>query len=607
MPKTFQYRWEWNIKSKPEEIWPLIADTNKFDKDSFLPVVTNNKDEEKNLRNGRKIVSFKKFGIKVKWEEEPFDWITPFKFGVLRKYFKGPIAELKVNVELVPQNIGTKIFYSVNAVPRNLLGNFAIPIQVGILASKNFGRLINQYDKLALSSPHKVIYNSKNNLSLIETRRLNEIKKSLIAKIGKKEIIEKLCELIVFGDELSLKKIRAYNFAKIWNFNKRDTLEVFLYSTREGLLDLKWDILCPHCRGSSQSASELKEISSKVHCDTCKIDYTINFHQLVEITFSPNKSIRKIDTHLYCIGGPQVTPHIIIQNLLKSGVEKIIQPNLQEGKYRFRTLHQLNGILININENGESEKILSPQMFSKNHLEINLNFNPKIILKNNTESEQLLIIERMNWADNSTSGSEVIALQTFRDLFANEAIRPNEQISVGSLTILFTDLKNSTQLYREIGDATAFGLVMNHFDILRESIYQENGALVKTIGDSVMAVFSTPYLAIKSIITAQKKLIEEKKDVRLFVLKSGIHFGPCILVNLNNSLDYFGSSVNIAARLEGLSTGRDIIISQTVYNDPEVQDLFKMESGLIKVFPFESKLKGFEEERFDLWRIMFEV
>jgi hypothetical protein len=58
----------------------------------------------------------------------------------------------------------------------------------------------------------------------------------------------------------------------------------------------------------------------------------------------------------------------------------------------------------------------------------------------------------------------VTALQVFRDLFATEALRPGEQISVGTLTVLFTDLKNSTRMYREIGDATAFGHVMNHFE-----------------------------------------------------------------------------------------------------------------------------------------------
>ena len=89
-------------------------------------------------------------------------------------------------------------------------------------------------------------------------------------------------------------------------------------------------------------------------------------------------------------------------------------------------------------------------------------------LKNETDAEQLLILERMEWSDQATTAAEVTALQMFRDLFAAEALRPGEQISVGTLTILFTDLRHSTQLYREIGDATAFGRVMSHFDVLKK-------------------------------------------------------------------------------------------------------------------------------------------
>src|SRR5439155_5493207 len=116
--------------------------------------------------------------------------------------------------------------------------------------------------------------------------------------------------------------------------------------------------------------------------------------------------------------------------------------------------------------------------------ELRLSLRPSLRLENTTDSEQLFILERMAWSDQAATAAEVTALQVFRDLFAHEALRPGDQISVGSLTVLFTDLKDSTRMYREIGDATAFGHVMNHFDILKQVIADEDGALVKTIGDS---------------------------------------------------------------------------------------------------------------------------
>ena len=94
----------------------------------------------------------------------------------------------------------------------------------------------------------------------------------------------------------------------------------------------------------------------------------------------------------------------------------------------------------------------------------------ELTLENATDQNQLFILERTAWSDQAATAAEVTSLQLFRDLFANEALRPGERISVGTLTVLFTDLRESTRLYRENGDAVAFGHVMNHYDVLRAAI-----------------------------------------------------------------------------------------------------------------------------------------
>src|SRR4029079_4399664 len=163
-------------------------------------------------------------------------------------------------------------------------------------------------------------------------------------------------------------------------------------------------------------------------------------------------------------------------------------------------------------------------------------------LQNATDSEQLLILERIAWGDQAATAAEVTALQVFRDLFSNEALRAGEQISVGTLTVLFTDLRQSTRLYREIGDATAFGRVMNHFDVLKKFIADRDGAIVKTIGDAVMAVFRNPVNAVLAMLEAQAALADPTTGTMPLLLKAGLHTGPCIAVTLNDRLDYFGST-----------------------------------------------------------------
>ena len=155
----------------------------------------------------------------------------------------------------------------------------------------------------------------------------------------------------------------------------------------------------------------------------------------------------------------------------------------------------------------------------------------------------------------------------------------------------------------QTGSVTAFARVMNHFDVLKKAIADEDGALVKTIGDAVMAVFREPEAALRAMLKAQEILGSPPDGSMPLTLKAGMHSGPCIAVTLNDRLDYFGSTVNMAARLEGLSTGNDVVISRAVYDDTEVRELVNGPDSSLSATRFEMDLKGFDQERFELWRI----
>ena len=159
-------------------------------------------------------------------------------------------------------------------------------------------------------------------------------------------------------------------------------------------------------------------------------------------------------------------------------------------------------------------------------------------------------------------------------------------------------------MYREIGDAPAFGKVMDHFDVLKNAISMEKGAIIKTIRDAVMGVFTNPAACLRAILNAQKSFSTAEGDRRLR-LKAGINTGPCIAVTLNGRLDYFGTTVNMAARLEGFSNGGDVILSDTVYRDMEVPRVVSQYS--LGVEQFDAELKGFDEENFQLRRLCMKM
>ncbi|MFL5159484.1 MAG: adenylate/guanylate cyclase domain-containing protein [Microvirga sp.] len=66
--------------------------------------------------------------------------------------------------------------------------------------------------------------------------------------------------------------------------------------------------------------------------------------------------------------------------------------------------------------------------------------------------------------------------------------------------MLFTDLKGSTDLYDRIGDLNALSLVQQHFERLRDVTVRHGGAIIKTIGDAVMAAFVEPADAVRAAL-----------------------------------------------------------------------------------------------------------
>ena len=601
-------RWEFDLKSSPDSLWPFVADTNRFNRDTGVPKLEFDK-VHKRLPNARRKLRFSYFGLPVEWEEQPFEWIRPNRFGVERVYSKGPMARLKAICELKAKpDGGTHMTYEIRATPRNVLGTIAIPLQVSLVIGPKLRAAIEKYDELASAQVTIETTGESTSQSTFDLERLSSLKDKLVSDLESTDeharraaIANRLVDFIEHGDDLAVSSIRAYKLADDWQEPRRLVLEVCLQATRAGLLDFQWDVLCPLCRGPKQSQLTLKDLDKDVHCETCKIDFTVNFDRYVELTFSPNPSVRRVEVPYFCVGSPVWTPHVVVQQLLPAGIKRELSLPLESGNYRLRALELQGAQDIIVSHGGatSAEVTVSTNGWGRELLRVDERFS--LSLKNETDAEQLLILERTEWSDQATTAAEVTAMQAFRDLFAAEALRPGEQISVGTLTILFTDLRHSTQLYRAIGDATAFGRVMNHFDVVRKSIADHDGAVVKTIGDAVMAVFRSASDGLAAMLEVQKTLAAPEDGSLPLALKAGLNTGPCIAVTLNDRLDYFGSTVNMAARLEGLSSGCDVIISRSVYEDAKVRELIKSKG--LSVVEFDMSLKGFDEERFQLWRV----
>jgi class 3 adenylate cyclase len=167
------------------------------------------------------------------------------------------------------------------------------------------------------------------------------------------------------------------------------------------------------------------------------------------------------------------------------------------------------------------------------------------------------------------TAKRLLTNQTFRDIYRTDTLDVDQRLKITSLTFLFTDLKGSTALYERVGDLVAYDLVRQHFHVLTEIVSAEAGAIVKTIGDAVMATFPTPDRALAAALHMREAMsrINAERGNEDLLLKIGIHEGPCLAVILNDSQDYFGQTVNLAARVQGLASSRAIFVTQSVVED----------------------------------------
>ncbi len=381
----------------------------------------------------------------------------------------------------------------------------------------------------------------------------------------------RLSDMVLTGMASDLAHLKPKLLARQFKVATRPAVEACLAGVRAGLLTMKWDLLCTNCRGPKISASALSELPRGAHCPSCNIDYDRDFEKNVELSFAPAPTVRPLLAGGFCLSGPMATPHVAVQLLLAPGEARSVEVDLPAGS----SLHP--GAFVDVDHRGgifPGARIGASGVEAVGGREF----------VNVAGFELAALIEDRTWTREALTAPEVISLQAFRDLFAAATLRPGDEAGVSQVALLFSDLRGSTALYEKVGDAQAYNIVRDHFALMASIVRDHDGAVVKTIGDAVMASFGDPAHAVKAALAMQAAIADHQ-----LVLKLGVHVGPSVVVTLNDRLDYFGSTVNMAARLQDQSIGGDVVLSRAVADDPAVQSVLasvptREESVVLKGF-----------------------
>ncbi len=534
------------------------------------------------------------FGSEMRWQEFPFEWFEPEFYRVHRVFQTGPFADVRMGMDLqATPGGGTRIIVHTDIEPRNLLGKWAAKNILGPKAKRDMERIAAHAEEYLRGRSKIILPRLPSKPANVEA--LQAGLKKLQADNHAPALISRLKEFISGAPDIELTHIRPFALARKWNLDRWEVLRLFLHATRYGLLDLSWEVLCPNCRSSRQpGASSLVDLRKTAHCDVCDIKFDGEFDKSVELKFAVNPAVRPRDTQTFCLAGPGGKPHIVTQLWLEPGESRTWKIPAQNRALRLRSPQVKQTLTL---EPGDHPSLsCDPENFTATK-----STGQNSTVTNPNKFPILLSVEKMEWSDDILTAARATNWQEFRDLFSAEVISPSEQVTVGSQVVLFTDLRGSTAMYHGLGDAPAYVLVRNHFVVLIEAIRAHHGTVVKTIGDAVMATFSRVDEALAAVQQMFRELPTANPGLAApLVLKSGLHVGPCLAVNANDKLDYFGTTINLAARLVECSKGGDLTVSDALFQHPEMEPFLKK----CPAPPEQSEVtyRGFDKPQ-RIWRI----
>jgi class 3 adenylate cyclase len=438
---------------------------------------------------------------------------------------------------------------------------------------------------------------------------------SVLKQTADPAVADAIERLIDKGRDHELNRINALDFAKRTGLDEERVISGFLHASRLGLFDLTWNVLCPGCGGVLDAHSTLKSLRhDDYHCGLCACGYEASVDEQVEVAFTVSPRVRRIAAHdpnslplweyfkqVFWSSGvdlnegsfEQLTDEVTLDALeLPPGEKAVLSLQLPAQFIIVFEPVTHSAQFIDVQGEPTRERQQLSLVYNKAHAPVGTTtMRPgplRLSLDNQAGVRTLPTVFIAADALHSLLGKRrpfltakrMLSNQTFRDVFKADNLNIDQRLKITSLTFLFTDLKGSTALYERVGDLAAFDLVRAHFHALVEIISSEKGAVVKTIGDAVMATFIKPEHAIVAGLRMRAAMdaLNVKRGTNDLVVKIGIHEGPCLAVMLNERQDYFGQTVNIAARVQGLSTSQAIHVTGPVIDAPAVAAILDREA-----------------------------
>ncbi len=570
--RVCEYDWSWELEASPAALWPHVSNTERLNRAIGLSAVSFS--NEAAGPGVRRFGTIQRAGFTFHWEEHPFEWVEGRRMGVLREFDRGLFKWLVSIVELTPRvGGGTTLTHRLRVEPAGWLGRVVAAVEIGYKTPRALGAVYRRIDALASgkAGPTADAFEEPQHLAGPQRRRLTHLLAKLIEHGVAAPVTDGLGDFLATGSAQDVARIRPLALARRLGLDPEQVVAACLYGAREGLFVLMWDILCPICRIPTQVIDTLRALREHGKCEACNLNFDLDFANSVEMIFRAHPEVRESELGTYCIGGPAHSPHVAAQVRVAPGERFVLELGLPEGAYRLRGPQLPFAIEFRVQAGAPARR-----------WEIRLQSGPQpglpqtlgtagqlLALTNDYDQEMVVRIERTAARADALTAARASALALFRELFPGEVLSSGQLFSVATVTLLVTELDEGQSLYERLGDARAFALVHEHFRLLDEIVRRAGGALVKTVDAGILAAFNDTASAVAVACELPGRLAKHEATGSLG-LRVGVHRGPALVATLNDHLDYFGATVNLAARLPRLAGRGQVVLSDAVTADPQV-------------------------------------
>ncbi len=558
------------LASERSQLWCAIGDTERMNRAVGLgPLeVTPNEDASA----ARYLVRTVSAGFALEYEERPFEWTENEHFRIHRQMRRGVVRSMTNEFWLTPSaNGGTSVRLRLSVEPRWALFTPIAKWQLVRFANR-IVRELRQVEADVKNGQTACFHTGRSEVDELSLTRTARVLDDALSP-ERRDLGKKLVEHVRSASDADVVRIRPFELADELHTDERETLAVCLHAVKSGLLELHWELVCPSCRTGTETAEALSDLPTAGHCQLCDLSFELELDRAVEATFRPSSSLRTLATGPYCIGGPRRTPHVVSQTVLEPRGKAELKAPTELGRYRL-FLRGGTTAALEVAEGGATELAVQAREGSLTPAKATLAPGALLQITHEGDKQTHLKLERLLYASRAATAHVVSTLPEFRREFSSDLLRPGTTLRVARVALLFTDLTDSTALYSRVGDAKAFKVVHEHFDLLMSIITKRRGTLVKTIGDAVMAAFVEERDAIAAAIEMLERFPKFRgalPEANRTFLKVGVYAGPCYVVTANGILDYFGQTVNLAARLQGAAGAGEVILVEAVADEAQQQ------------------------------------